>query len=199
VNVGYDGKGLRVPADLDNSICLYLNLNEENRAKFDRAAFWMDMASRQWTNSASTSFASLVTAFESLTERGSCHFAHRETCNVDIQHEVPGATERFHAFFEKYAPGESLRERRSKMYGLRSGILHGSKLMQLDQYRRFGWDPPEWNQTELHRELWSLARTAARNWLQNPASCPSPKTSYSNGGCWSRKAARRGIPSRSPI
>jgi hypothetical protein len=134
VNVGYDGKGLRVPADLDNSICLYLNLNEENRAKFDRAAFWMDMASRQWTNSASASFASLVTASESLTERGSCHLAHCETCNVDIQHEVPGATERFHAFFEKYAPGESLR-RRSKMYGLRSGILHGSKLMQLDQYR----------------------------------------------------------------
>jgi hypothetical protein len=72
-NVGYDGKGLRVPADLDNSICLYLNLNEKNRAKFDRAAFWMNMASRQWANSASASFASLVTASESLTERGSIH------------------------------------------------------------------------------------------------------------------------------
>jgi Apea-like HEPN len=167
-NVGYDGKGLRVPADLDNSICLYLSLNEENRAKFDRAVFWMDMASRQWANAASSSFASLVTASESLTERGSRHRAHCDTCNADFQHEVPGATERFRAFFEKYAPGESLRNRRSQMYNLRSGILHGSKLMELDQYRRFGWDPPGWNQTELHRELWGLTRTAARNWLQNP-------------------------------
>jgi hypothetical protein len=63
-SVGYDGKGLRVPADLDNSICLYLHLNEKSRAKLDRAGFWMDMASRQWANSASASFASLVTASE---------------------------------------------------------------------------------------------------------------------------------------
>src|ERR1700730_18341607 len=50
----------------------------------------------------------------SLTERGSIHRVYCETCKADSQHEVPGATERFHAFFEKYAPGESLRERRSK-------------------------------------------------------------------------------------
>src|ERR1700730_2964315 len=47
----------------------------------------------------------------SLTERGSIHRVYCETCKADSQHEVPGATERFHAFFEKYAPGESLRER----------------------------------------------------------------------------------------
>jgi hypothetical protein len=28
------------------------------------------------------------------------------------------------------------------MYELRSGITHGSDLMQLDQYVVFGWDPP---------------------------------------------------------
>jgi len=179
--VGHDGKGLRVPADLDESICLYLNLDDKNRAKFDRAAFWMDMASRQWANAASSSFASLVTASESLTERGSIHRVYCETCKAESQHDVPGATEGFHAFFEKYAPGESLRKRRSKMYDLRSGILHGSKLMQLDQYRRFGWDPPEWNQTELHRELWSLTRTAARNWLQNPTASPTHSLPVSSG------------------
>jgi hypothetical protein len=37
----------------------------------------------------------------SLTERGSIHRVYCETCEADSQHEVPGATERFHAFFEK--------------------------------------------------------------------------------------------------
>jgi len=167
-NVGHDGKGLRVPSDLDQSICLYLQLSRTNRAKFDRAVFWMDMASRQWTISVSSSFASLVSAVESLTDRGNIHRVYCEECNGQCQHEVPGATERFRAFFEKYAPGAALRSRRSKMYSLRSGILHGSELMQLDQDLAFGWDPPWWNERELHEELWGLTRVALRNWLKNP-------------------------------
>src|SRR6266849_323490 len=38
-SVGHDGQGLRVPSDLDDSICRYLHLASANRAKFDRAAF----------------------------------------------------------------------------------------------------------------------------------------------------------------
>ena len=151
--VGHDGKGLRVPADLDQSICFYLQLSATNRAKFDRATFWIDLAWRQWTISASASFASLVSAVESLTDRGR------------------GATKGCRAFLNKYAPGESLRSHRNKMYKLRSDILHGSDLMQLDQDLAFGWDPPWLNQRELHKELWSLTRTALRNWLKN-----QPKT-----------------------
>ena len=67
---------------------------------------------------------------------------------------------------QKYTPDPGLRERRSKMYGLRSKILHGSDLMQLDQGRAFGWDPPWWNEREMNTELWSLMRIAARNWLR---------------------------------
>jgi len=167
--VGHDGKGLRVPTDLDESVCLYLKLSPENRAKFDRAVFWMDMASRQWTISVSSSFASLVSAVESLIDRGTSHSVNCETCNVRISHEVPGATERFRAFFERHAAGLALRERRTKMYDLRSGILHGSELMQLDQDLAFGWDPPWWNEYELHNELWVLTRVALRNWLKDQA------------------------------
>ena len=71
-------------------------------------------------------------------------------CDKIRTHEVPGATEKFRSFFEKYTPDPGLRERRSKMYGLRSKILHGSDLMQLDQGRAFGWDPPWWNERELN-------------------------------------------------
>ena len=51
------------------------------------------------------------------------------------------------------------------MYAMRSGILHGSKLMLIDEGMSLGWDPPGWNQRELHNELWSLTRIALRNWL----------------------------------
>jgi hypothetical protein len=149
--MGLDGRGLRIPSDLDNSICLYLNLAPVRRAEFDRAAFWLDMARRQWNISVSASFAALVSAVESL-----------------INTRGAGSTARFRAFFEDYAPGASAAARRNQMYDLRSGILHGSELMALDQDRAFGWDPPWWNERELHEDLWSMTRTAVRNWLRNP-------------------------------
>jgi hypothetical protein len=80
------------------------------------------MAAREWTISVSSSFAALVSAVESLTDRGTTHHVYCETCKSDSQHDVPGATETFRAFFEKFAPGASLRNRRSQMYSLRSGI-----------------------------------------------------------------------------
>lgn len=166
---GLDGLGLRVPDDLDESICRYQSLPSALRAKFDRAAYWLSMASRQWEDSMSASYASLVSAAEALTpENGTKHSVFCDKCGENRAHDVPGATEKFRSFFEKYTPDAGLRERRSKMYGLRSKILHGSDLMQLDQGRAIGWDPPWWNEREMNTELWGLMRTAARNWLKDP-------------------------------
>lgn len=167
-NVGNDGKGLRVPADLDQSICQYTALSRGSRAKFDRACFWLDVASRQWNTSVSASFAALVSAIESLTGRGETHSFTCPVCNKPATHEVPGATRRFKDFFDTYASGAALAKRRDEMYSMRSGILHGSDLMQRDQDLAFGWDPPSWNEFELHDELWSLTRIALRHWLNNP-------------------------------
>ncbi len=66
-SVGNDGRGLRDPADLDESICRYLDLSPGDRARFDRATFWLDMASRQWNSSVSASFAAFVSATKALT------------------------------------------------------------------------------------------------------------------------------------
>jgi hypothetical protein len=166
--IGHDGLGLQVPSDLDDSICLYMQLSPANRANFDRATFWMDVASRQWTISVSSSFASLVAAVESFTGRGDVHEVYCKRCKGKRQHEVPGAIERFRAFFEKFAPGAAHRKRRNEMYAVRSAIVHGSDLMQIDQELGFGRDPPGWNEVELHQELWAVTRVALRNWLRNP-------------------------------
>ena len=170
---GLDGKPLRVPSNLDESISCYMALPAEKRAKFDRAAFWIDMAWRQWNTSMSASFAALVSAIESLTERGDIHQFDCPACGKPTQHEVPGATQRFKDFFETYAPGASLAKQRGDMYGLRSGILHGSELMQLDQDLDFGWDPPWSKEYELYDELSLLTQVALRNWLKE-VTMPSP-------------------------
>jgi hypothetical protein len=164
------GLGLGVPDDLDELIYRYQNLSPTLQAKFDRATYWLSMASRQWEDSMSASYASLVSSAEALTEQSSKHSVYCNECKENRLHDVPGATEKFRAFFEKYTPDPGLRERRNKMYGLRSKILHGSDLMQLDQGRAFGWDPPWWDEREMTTELWTLMRIAARNWLREPSS-----------------------------
>jgi hypothetical protein len=162
---GDSGRGLTVPTDLDESIKLYQNLPKEHREKFDRAAYWLDMASRQWYLSASSSFACLVSAIESMVDRGATHKVFCPQCRADFSHDVPGALQRFKEFLEKYAPGGPLDTRRKKMYDLRSRILHGSLLLNLDQDVSFGMEPPGWDEIEIHHELWALTQTALRNWL----------------------------------
>lgn len=181
---GHDGRGLHVPADLGLSICNYRALSPENRAAFDRAAFWFDMASRQWNISVSASFAALVSAIESLTGRGDLHRFNCPGCGNDMQHENPGATRRFRDFLETHVPGATLAKRRNSMYSLRSGILHGGKLMQLDQDLAFGWDPPGWNERELHTELWGLTRLSLRHWLQTrpETGCTDEQRTYPDNG-----------------
>ena len=157
-----------MPTDLDDSICSYTALSPKHQEKFDRAAFWLDIAARQWTISVSASFAALVSAIEALTEgRSRRHHYDCPVCKNPTHHEVPGSTQRFTDFFDRYAPGTALEKRRKKMYALRSQVLHGSKLMQLDQGHGI-LNPVEWNESELHRELWGLTQIAIRNWLKSP-------------------------------
>jgi hypothetical protein len=147
--LGHDGKSLRVPSDLDDSICRYLNLAERPalRDSFRVAAFWMNMASEQWAVSQSASFAALVIAIEALGERKA------------------DPNERFRDFIECYAPGSDVNRRKS-MYKLRNTILHGERILAMDRGAYFGWSPPEKTDMELHEELWRLSQTAIRNWIK---------------------------------
>ena len=167
-SVGHDGQGLRVPNDLDELICCYQGLSISNSAKFDRAAYWFEMAAQQWDSCHSSSFRSLVSAIEALTERGIKHTVYCDKCKRKCSHDSPGATENFRAFFDKYSADASLSPRRTMMYEVRSNIVHGGDLMQIDEDKYFGWDPPGSNELDLHRELFSLTRIALRNWLKNP-------------------------------
>lgn len=129
----------------------------------------------------SASFAALVSAIESPTDRGNSHPVKCTTCNKDIEHEVPGATRRFKDFLKVYASDSGLAKQRDEMYSLRSEILHGSDLTQLDQDFAIvhAVDPGRENELERYQELWRLTRVALRNWLKNP---PIASPSATNGG-----------------
>jgi hypothetical protein len=165
---GNDGAGLRVPSDLDQSICSYQALSVPNRVKFDRAAFWFGAASRLWNVSISASFAALVSAIESMTSRGTIHEIMCPVCGKPTQHEIPGPTKLFGRFLETYAPDPELAGSRSDLYALRSGILHGDHLLELDrEIPMVGWTPPGFKEYERYGELWRLTRIALRNWLKS--------------------------------
>jgi hypothetical protein len=168
--IGIDGLPLRLPDNLDESICAYRALSRDNRAKFDRAAFWLDISRANWETSVSVTFAALVSAIEALTERGESHSFVCPVCKQKGTHEPMGATKRFLQFLKAHASKKQL----GRMYGLRSDILHGTDLMLIDQGRDFGWGPPSSEEMDMVRELWSAATAAIRNWLRNP--CPASVT-----------------------
>lgn len=173
---GYDGGGLSVPSDLDQSICAYEALSAPNREKFDRAAFWFGTASDMRDVSVSASFAGFASAIESLTSRGNSHdFRFCPVCGRPGKHEFPGSTKLFKNLLATYAPDASLAKDRDSMYSMRSTILHGKDVMELDESIPFmGWSPPGFKENELYNGMWRVTRTALRNWLKSPP----PQSSY---------------------
>ena len=63
--------------------------------------------------------------------------------------------------------------------------------MLFDENRVFGWDPPGSNQTDLHNELWSLTRMAARNWLKS-ANSAGKEPKERNAECRGQKGGGGG-------
>jgi hypothetical protein len=53
--------------------------------------------------------------------------------------------------------------------GLRSDVVHGEHLVELDREIPIvgAWTPPGFKELDQYRALWQLTRTALRNWLKN--------------------------------
>jgi hypothetical protein len=166
--LGDDGTGLRVPSDLDQSICSYEALSDSNREKFDRAAFWFSTSLRMCDISMSAAFAALVSTIESLTASGNVHQFTCPICGGLTDHRVPGPTKLFKNFLATYAPGASLAKDRDDMYDLRSNLIHGEHLVELDrEIPIMGWTPPGFKERQQYNDLWTLTRTALRNWIRS--------------------------------
>jgi hypothetical protein len=166
--------GLQVPSDLDQSLFAYSRLRKDARRKLDRSLYWLHLASRFGYRHMAASFVAMVSAIEALVETGGGHQGQCSSCQEDFVHRVPGPTEAFRGFLATYAPGSDLHKRRTEMYDLRSGLVHGNVLMELDDERQSVWDPAQNQQIELSSELFSITRIALRNWLNDPSNATRP-------------------------
>jgi len=176
-------QGLQVPTDLDESLCAYTRLRNEPLRRLNRALYWLQLASRFGYRHMSASFVAMVSAIEALAaEPQSGHEAQCNVCGETFFHRVPGPTDAFRRFLATYAPGPQLNRRRNEMYDLRSGLVHGNTLMELDDDRHSVWDPAQMQQTELWAELFEITQTAMRNWLNDRTQAePPPRGSTSAG------------------
>lgn len=160
--------GLQVPMDLDESLLGYKGLCEEPRRSLDRSLYWVQLASRFGYRHMGASFVAMVSAIEALVESEGGHQGQCNSCGEDLFHRVPGPTEAFRSFLATYAPGDKLNKERNDMYALRSGLVHGNVLMELDDERLSVWDPAQNHQRDLWSELFGVTRIAIRNWLKDP-------------------------------
>jgi hypothetical protein len=159
---------LYVPHDLDESLCAYAQLREEHRERLNRSLYWFQLASRFGYRHMAASFLAMVSAIEALIETHSGHDALCSVCGEAFLHRVPGPTKAFRTLLARYVPGPQFDSRRNEMYALRSGLVHGTALMELDDERYSVWDPAQHQQTELWTELFGITRIAIRNWLNDP-------------------------------
>lgn len=160
------GQGLAVPSNLGDSLVHYSGLSAVETRMFDRAAYWVELSDVMWELSKSSSFISLVTAIECFLPRGGIHGTTCERCGERFDHETPGPTRQFKHFVEKYGAGDVSNQARSDLYNLRSGIVHGDRLLQFDMpVSWMGGDARQYSQLDLHHSLSQALKTVMRNWL----------------------------------
>jgi hypothetical protein len=157
---------LAVPQNLEYLLDAFFALKRDMQDRFLRACFWFRHAHHVYTASQSASFASLVSAIETLMGPPP---AAGTTCPTCGKEGGPGPTRRFADFVEKFAadPASTNAERR-KLYSLRSALSHGSKLLPGD---RSTWSPgltpdliSQWQDTDA---MWQIVRVSLINWLQD--------------------------------
>jgi hypothetical protein len=115
------------------------------------------------------SFVAMVSAIEALVESERGHQGQCNSCGEEFFHRTPGPTEAFRRFLATHVSGDQLKNQRNDMYALRSGLVHGSVLMELDDERHSVWDPAQDHQRELWSELFGITRIAIRRWLKDPS------------------------------
>lgn len=157
---GVDGSPMTMPTCLPRAFDRLDKASEDLRTRFLRACYWFDCSSASWRVSASLSYLSLVNSIETLVMPGP-----REECPSCHKDMGPGPTHLFREFVDTYASAEEGKNR-SRLYELRSALVHGQHLLRSD---RPGWaarfEPATLRQDDLRREMQSVARVAIINWF----------------------------------
>jgi hypothetical protein len=147
----------------EESLEIASQLSTESYNKLFIALTFFAMSHGVWHESRSASYASLVAAIEALLPENK-----RERCK-DCGQPIYRISKRFRDFLTLHVPGqEQARERKAlqdAFYELRSGLAHGSKVLQSDLEPWKFHDRRGQVEDDLHRRLQEVVRKAILNWL----------------------------------
>jgi hypothetical protein len=152
-----------VPDGLDGDLQRFDSLLPADRDRLLNSGRWRTLANRLFFVSAGTWYLAQVAAIEALLPR-----VRRHLCPECRQPVGPGPTALFKDFIETYAPGFANRSELSKLYDVRSSLVHGLGQLASDT-SSFGYEPvhlEEMGQFELLRRIVSVATV---NWLRDGA------------------------------
>lgn len=147
---------LELPASLAALLDAVDALQPGDRDRFFRSAYWFSRAGGAWRLSQSLSYICLINAIEVLTPHGV-----EDRCSTCGLNRAPGPTARFRDFVERYAGDVP---DRSRLYAIRSRLVHGDQILQSDQPSGFAFTPHLWEERERHDRAWRVAQTAVINW-----------------------------------
>ena len=147
---------LELPASLAALLDAVDALQPGDRDRFFRSAYWFSRAGGAWRLSQSLSYICLINAIEVLTPHGV-----EDRCPTCGLNRAPGPTARFRDFVERYAGDVP---DRSRLYAIRSRLVHGDQILQSDQPSGFAFTPHLWEERERHDRARRVAQTAVINW-----------------------------------
>ena len=159
---------LSLPNTFEESLEIASQLSIEPYNKLFIALTFLAMSHGVWHESRSASYASLVAAIEALLPEDEAQRC--KSCGQTIYR----ISKRFRDFLTLHAPGQEQASERKALqnafYELRSGLTHGSKVLQSDLEPWKFHDRRGQVEDDLHRRLQEVVRIAILNWLwsQNP-------------------------------
>jgi hypothetical protein len=162
---------LQIPSYLAPGVAWYYALSDPDRDVFNRSLYWFAHASAMYSVSYSAAFAALVQAIEALVPRPGS----RDLCPECKQDRSPGATARFRAFLTKVGVDGKTS---STFYQIRSGVLHGSRVLLTDIDDPFSMSlhPGSFEFYMNYDTCEQATRFAMLAWLQEHAADPATQS-----------------------
>ena len=162
-------KEIIIPVKTEEILERYYTLSDEAYQSFRRACYLFYSGIELRTSHSSLSFASIVSAIETLMSYNAPKSRRCESCGQPKYR----LNARFREFILAHAYGgvqsESAKKFIRQLYSLRSKLLHEGRLMLGDLYwaQRKGADDTgrKWRESFLHKDLLGVSRVCMINWL----------------------------------
>jgi hypothetical protein len=180
---------LNLPVELPDVLDAFQSLTDDHRDRFLRACYWYQTASAVWDFSQSLYLTCLIDSIESLSSVGPQRatpdgpsilfklFVQRFAPTgpaVDSNSRGPSAL--FKSLMRRFAPGRPSGGVIDRIYGARSKIAHGERLLSLDQKPgALGLNQLSSVDREIVDNASVLCRAALINWIWSQTAGPNER------------------------